>query len=281
MVSLWALAKLHPADSARMQTAVDHLIEGLGSEDPTMRLAAAEGLQALELDPEAVAPKLINLLNDADPVVAHNLVETFASLGESAGARAGKALSNEKLRGLAVQVLERLGPKAKLAVPQIVEALAGADDEFRQQLQSVVGQIGPDAAPATGELARSLEDDSEETRIGALLALGNIGPGAAAAKAKVIALMDATQDPFERILAAWVIAKTAASDQQAVAKIVPVLIKGLTFPDGRIQAESAITLGELGPAASSAAAALDALAAKEIAPMELREIAKEAAAAVR
>ncbi len=180
MVSLWALAKLHPQDSARLKTAVDHLVEGLGSDDAAMRLAAAEGLQALPLDPETIAPKLIHLLDDADPIVAHNLVETFASLGEPAAQRAGNALSNEKLRHLAVQVLERLGPKAKLAVPQIVEALPGAEGEFRQQLLAVVGQIGPDAAAATGELTQSLDDDSVETRIIALLALGNIGPGAAA-----------------------------------------------------------------------------------------------------
>ncbi len=96
-----------------------------------------------------------------------------------------------------------------------------------------------------------------------------------------MALVDGSEDPFERVLAAWVIAKTASSDAQAIAKIVPVLIKGLSFPDGRVQAESAITLGELGTAARSAAAALDALASKKNAPMELREIAKEAAAAVR
>jgi HEAT repeat protein len=281
MVSLWALAILHPDDAARVQTAVDHLMEGLGSDDATMRLAAAEGLQALQLDPEIVGPKLIHLLDDADPVVAHNLVETFASLGEPAALRAGNALSNEKLRRLAVQVLERLGPKAKLAVPQIVDALAAADGEFRQQLLSVVGNIGPDAAPASGELVRSLDDASEETRISALLALGNIGPGAAAAKSKVVAMIDGSEDPFERVLAAWVIAKTASSDGQAVAKILPVLIKGLSFPDGRVQAEAAITLGELGTAARSAADALDELAARENAPIELREIAKEAAAAVR
>ncbi len=120
MVSLSALAKLHPDDPVRVRTAVDHLFEGLESDDATVRLAAAEGLNALPLDPEFVAPKLIKMLDDADPVVAYNLVETFASMGEPVALRAGTALSNEKLRGFAVQVLERLGPKAKIAVPHIV-----------------------------------------------------------------------------------------------------------------------------------------------------------------
>ncbi len=168
LVSLWALAKLYPEDAARQQAALDHLIEGLGSSDASMRLAAAEGLHGLALDPEIVGPRLIQLLDDADPVVAYNLVEAFASLGEAAAERAGNALSNEKLRNLAVQVLDRLGPKAKLAVPQIVDALAGAEDEYRLQLQAVVRKIGPDAAPATEELVRSLDDASDETRISAL-----------------------------------------------------------------------------------------------------------------
>ena len=281
MVSLSALAKLHPEDATRLQTAVDHLVTSLGSDDASLRLAAAKGLQSLPLDHEVVGPKLIQLLDDSDPIVAYNLVETFASLGEPAAERAGNALSNEKLRGLAVRVLERLGPKAKLAVPQIVSALSDAEGEFRRQLQDVVGQIGPDAAAATEELAASLDDDSEEIRISALLALGKIGPGAAAASSKVLAMTDRAKDPFERLLAAWAIAKIASSDEQAVAKIVPMLIEGLSFSDDRVQAEAATTLGMLGPAASSAADALDALAANEVAPMELREIAKKAAAAVR
>ena len=131
-----------------------------------------------------VGPKLVQLLSDSDPVVAHNVAETLASLGEPAALRAADALSNEKLRHLAVDVLERLGEKAKPAVPKIIEAMAGAEGEYRQGLQSVLRQIGPDAAAATGELVRSLDDKSEQTRVGALLAIGNIGSGAAAAKSK-------------------------------------------------------------------------------------------------
>lgn len=281
MVSLWALAKLHPDDAARQQTAIDHLIEGLGSDDATMRLAAAEGLNELDLDPDIIGPKLIHLLDDADPIVAHNLVETFASLGEAAAERAGRALANEELRDLAVRVLDRLGPKASVAVPHIVDALSGAKDDFRLQLQSVIRQIGPDAAAATEELVRSLNDASEETRVSALLALGYIGPGAAAAKSKVLPTVDSSQDPFERVLSAWVVAKIAPTDKQAIDKVVPVLIKGLHFPDGLVQAESAMTLGELGPAARSAADELEALAARKDVPAELGEIANEAATAVR
>ena len=281
MVSLWALAKLHPEDSARLRTTVDHLVKSLSSDDASIRLAAAKGLQSLPLDPDVIGPKLIQLLDDSDPIVAYNLVETFVSLGEPVAGRAGNALANEKLRSLAVQVLERLGPKAKIALPQIVSTLHGAEGEFRRQLQTVVGEIGPDAAPATEELIRSLDDESEETRISALLTLGKIGPGAAAASSKLLTMTDGTKDPFEQLLAAWAIAKIASADEKAVAKIVPILIKGLSFPDGRVQAEAATTLGSLGPAAHSAVDALDALAAKEIAPLELREIAKKAADDVR
>ena len=93
--------------------------------------------------------------------------------------------------------------------------------------------------------------------------------------------MNGSEDPFERIVAAWVIAKIAASDKQAVAEVVPVLIRGLSFPNGGVQAEAASALGSLGKAAASAKDALDALAGNEKAPTELRLIAKEAAAEVR
>ena len=281
MVSRWALAKLHPDDESRLEDAVNHLIEGLGSEDANIRLAAAEGLNALPADPALVGPKLVELLDESDPIVADNLAETFASMGEAVAERAGAALSNEQLRGLAIQVLGRLGPKAKSAVPQIVDALVDSEDNFRLQLQTVIRQIGPDAAAATDELLRSLDSDSKEMRIDALLALGNIGPGAYSAKHTVLPIMQNGEQDIEPIIAAWVIAKIAPTDEQSIAKCVPVLVKGLSFDDGRVQAEAAHALGLLGPLAGDAADALDALASDPGTAPGLRDIAKEAVDAVR
>lgn len=281
LVSRWALAKLHPEDASIQKAALDQLISSLGSDDATVRLAAAEGLQSLSVEPDVLGPKLIEMLNDSDPVVAHNLVDALASLGEPVAERAGQALSKAEVRVLAVRVLERLGPQAKSAVPNIVDAMESAEGEFRRKLQNVLGQIGPDASQGTAELIRSLNDDSEDVRISALLALGRIGPGAGAAGPNVEALMVRTEDPFEKLLAAWTIAKINASDDQMVAKIVPVLIDGLRFPDGRVQAEAASILGSLGPAAEKAVDELNALSNDESASTELRELAKEAVSAIR
>ncbi|WP_246420849.1 HEAT repeat domain-containing protein [Aporhodopirellula rubra] len=281
LVSYWALAKLHPGDAARLKAAVDQLVSSLSSDDASLRLAAAKGLQSLPVDPEVLGPKLIEVLNDSDPVVAHNLVDALASLGEPAAEKAANALSNEEMRELAVAVLEELGDQAKPAMPSIVSALATAEGEFRNQLQTVVGQIGPDAASATDELIRSLDDGEESIRIGALFALGNIGPCAAAAAAKVVSVMEETDEPFEKLLAAWTISKISPSDEAMAAKVVPVLIEGLRFPDGRVQAEAITALGSLGSAASAAADELTSLANNESAPDELRELAKQAASAVK
>jgi HEAT repeat protein len=281
LVSRWAIAKLHPEDESRMKAAVDQLVASLGSDDASLRLAAAKGLQSLDVEPDVLGPRLIEMLNDSDPIVAHNLVDAIASLGEPVAERAGNALSNAEVRELAVRVLERLGPQAKSAVPDLVAAMASAEGEFRQQMQTVLGQIGPDAAPASGELIRSLSDDSDGVRISALLAIGRIGPEAGSVASKVEAFMVKTDDPFEKLLSAWAIAKISAKDDPMVAKIVPVLIEGLSFPDARVQAEAVSMLGSLGPAADKALDDLNALSNNESASIELRELAKEAAAAIR
>ncbi|MCM2372541.1 HEAT repeat domain-containing protein [Aporhodopirellula aestuarii] len=281
LVSRWALAKLHPDDESLLNAAVDELVTSMGSDDASLRLAAAKGLQSLPVDPGVVGPKLMELLNDSDPVVAYNLVDALASLGEAAATRAGKGLANEEVRDLAVKVLDRLGEDASPAVPDIVSALAGAEGEFRSELISILAQIGPPASPATTELINALDDASDQTRVQALYAIGSIGPGAREASPAVKALLVKTDDTFERILAAWAISQIDASNEQAVAMIVPVLIEGLSFPDGRVQAEAASTLGSLGPAASEALDELDALSANEFVPPEIREVAKDAADAIR
>ncbi|MFG0288867.1 MAG: HEAT repeat domain-containing protein [Rhodopirellula sp. JB044] len=280
LVSRWALAKLHPENPELTQSAVDQLVAALGNDDPSIRLAAAKGLQSLKVDPEILGPRLIAMLNDSDPVVAHNLVDALASLGEPVAKKAGENLSKEEHQDLAVAVLKELGPKAKSAIPDVVEALAAAEGEFRRDLQTVCGQVGPDAAAATRELARSLKSDEESTRISALFALGSIGPQANAATGDVESFMDSATDPFEKLLAAWAISKLAPTDETKIAKIVPVLVNGLTFPDQRVQAEAIMTLESLGSAASSATDALTALANDQTAQPEMRSLAESAAKAV-
>lgn len=76
---------------------------------------------------------------------------------------------------LAADALTRIGPPA---VPMLVEALRGTDDEVRRQACQVLMRMGPDAKEAVPELVNLLDDQDEDLRRMAATALGRIGPDA-------------------------------------------------------------------------------------------------------
>lgn len=281
MVSIWALAKMFPDNEQGRVLAVDTLIAGLTDSDPGLRLMAAKGLQLLAPDPEIVAPRLVAVLKEEDPIVAYNLVEAFASLGEPAAARAAEALQSEQLRSLAVEVLSRMGSQAAAVAPQVAEALKDSSGEFRQQLQSALANMGPAAAPATPELIRSLSDDAAEVRISAMLALANIGPAANAAKSALLSKVQSSNSEFESVAAAWAVVRIAADDADAVATAVPVLTAGLELDDATVQVEAATALGDLGKTAAAATDSLAQLAADPAAHPVARKAAADALAKIK
>lgn len=276
MVSAWALAKLQPENEKQLRGAVEKLVLGLASDDPTVRLTAAETLQMLPPHPELVGPRLVELLDESDPVVAFNVVEALASLGPEAARRAGKALQSEEFRGLAVQVLKRLGPDAEPAVPQMVETLRDTSGMLREQLQLALAAVGPAAAPAVDELLDSLDRPSGSVRTTAVLALGKIGPAAQKAAPAVKEHLRETSDRFEQIAAAWALVKVSDQNAEAVETAMPFLVEGLQFPDPMVRSEIVALLGDLGPAAKPAIKPLRKLAENPQAPRPLRDEATEA-----
>ncbi len=202
MVSSWALAKLHPDDQQLMKEAVDELAKGLANNDAKMRTAAAKGLQMLQPPPEMVAPVLMAVANDPDPDVSANIVSALAGLGESAVPRASKALQNPKVRGLALRVLTKMGPKAAGAVDPLIAASKGADPEIREKVYFALAAIGPAAAPATETLTEAISNDDKRVRESALYALREIGPGAKTAVRPLMRRMDADRS-FDSLAAAW------------------------------------------------------------------------------
>lgn len=281
MISTWALAKLSPDDQEKMRAAVDKLVRGLSSDDATIRLTAAKGIELLNPDPALVMKDLALILDEGDPVVALNIADAIASLGEPVAQRVAEQLDEDELRWLAVEVLRRLGPEAGPAVPEIIAALRGASDEYRERLQEAVRAIGAPAAAATTELVRSLDSDEEDVRHTALLAIGSIGTGASASQPALLALMESTDDEFERTLAAWALAHAAPEDDEAASAAVPVLIKALDHDDLPIQLGAADVLGQLGTRARPAVDKLKSIATDEDAPEALKEVAGRAAKSIQ
>lgn len=275
MVATWAFAKDHPEDQVALKAAVDKCIQGLKSENPAVRGAAAKGLQLLKAPPEMVQTGLGALMNDPNPEVHANAIEAIVGLGESVVPRVATGLKNPQLRSAAVRVLTKLGPKAAGAVPQLIDAARSTTDpKFRTDVQLAFAAIGPGAAPATDMLIESLASKDDGERESALLALRQIGPGAKAAVQRLSRLMQA-DDSFTAIAAALALSNVAPGDAKVTALVVPKLVKGLSHADEQTRMECVGALADLGPAAKSAAPALQ-MTAKEDGSAMVREAAEAA-----
>jgi HEAT repeat protein len=279
MIAAWSVAKLHPDDQSALKTAVAMLVQGFKNNDPAIRTAAAKALQKLQAPPEIVAPELVQLLSDKDPEVEAHAVDAIASLGESVVPRVIIGLQRPELREPAVRVLRKLGPKAAGAVAALVNASEGADAKFRTEIQLALGAIGPAAAPATEMLAKSLESSDAGERESALYALRQIGRKAGAAVRPLLQKMKADES-FDSNAAAWALARIAPNSPNVSVVVVRKLSRGLSDVDETVRLESAAALGEMGPAAKAAAAALEK-AAKDDSSAAVRSTAAESLEHIR
>ena len=95
----------------------------------------------------------------------------------------------------AAYVLGEMGPKAKEAIPALVEALKRQPmpgESVADNAALALGKIGPDAREAVPALTQTLADREWTVRRHAAIALGEIGPDAQPALA---ALDKLTRDP--------------------------------------------------------------------------------------
>lgn len=252
VVSAWALARVAKDDKKLQDKLSTLILDALGSDKVAVRRAAARALAEINPPPEVAAPRLIKAIHDGDPSVIGNAIDALASLGTQIVPRiADNALKNKELRLYATRVLARIGPDAKEAAPALAEALADAQGDFRREAQFVLGMFGSAAAPAVPELIKSLTSDDEQIRNSAVYALGKIGPAAKAASPELRSLLSADDD-FVRFAATWALVRIDPKDSKLMAAAVPALIKGLSDERPLVRAESATTLGDLGPAAKSA-----------------------------
>ena len=273
MMAYWAIAKTHPDDEAATKTAVQKLAQALKSDKPHVRTAAAKSIQSLHAPPELVAPVAITLINDPNPEVRANVIEAVASLGESVVPRVAAALKNPQLRGAALEVIKKLGPKAAGAVKPLVEAAESAAKP-RTDVQLALAAIGPAAEPATEMLVKSLASKDAGERESALLALRKIGPGAKAAVKPLLERMKA-DDSFEADAAAWALARIAPGDGNVSAAVVSKLIKGLASADEQSRVEAVDALAEMGAKNDAVKSALTK-AAKEDSSAMVRTAAEAA-----
>ncbi len=256
-VSNWALARIEPNNDARMNKAVNCLIEGLQSDNAAVRLASVRALQDLKAASEKVGAALVAALKDADPEVAKNAIAALGSMGPQITPQIVETLKNPALRNYALTILEGFGPAAKAAVPDLVKLLDDpkTDTATRREVHFLLGQIGPESAPATATLVKALGSDNERVRNSAIFALGRIGPAAHEA-VPALEKLTSNDDMFMHVGGLWALVQIKPADAALAAQAVPELTKGLSSDREMVQVEAARTLGMLGAAAKSALPAL-------------------------
>ena len=148
-------------------------------------------------------------------------------------------------------------------------------------MNHIFAAMGPEAAEATSKIAAELDNDSSNVRLSALYALREIGRDASSAKPALLAYLKQhdksdDQDRFERLAAAWTLARVAPRDAEVVAAVLPVLREGLESEVGRERLESINAAGDLAGGAKPLKELLRKIAKVDSHP-EIREAAKSAA----
>ena len=227
-----------------------------------------------------VADALSEMLADKDPVVQANVAEAMASLGEKAVPKLIKALQNDDLQALAVAVINRLGPKAKDAVPALIDEMKDPNPEYRREVEFALATIGPDAKAAVPALTKALGDDDLRVRRTACYALGKIGPAAVDAIPELQKGLT-SDDKLLKVASLWAMLRIKVGDQVIQKMAIEPLTKALEESDrDLVKVEAARALGDIGPMASAAVPALEKLA-NESESADVRKAAAEAIKKIR
>lgn len=135
----------------RREAAIPALIEAIGDENAILRRWALRTFWLMRPapDPGSAIPTIANAMTDADSEVRYR----------------------------AARALERFGPKAKAAVPEMIEILKDQQSDIllRNDAIRVLHCIGPGAKGALGVLVKALDDKDTSVRngsIGAIMAVG-------------------------------------------------------------------------------------------------------------
>lgn len=265
MACAWSLAKLHPEDPDALAHALELVVAGLKSEREPMRNAAAAGLRELDPPREQASAALIAAVRSATPEQRSYIALALASLGPEVVPRAVKALGDPDLRGVAIEVLGRLGEEAAGGVDGLVGVLKLDAAEAVAKAQYALAAIGEDAGKAAGSLAENLKSDAESVRHSALYALRQLGAGASEAAEPLHAFLESTDDQFEQLATAWALAKLKLSGA-VLERVTRTLEAGLESDDERVRLETISAIRDLGEPGAVFEAKLQAMAASDPSP---------------
>jgi hypothetical protein len=229
----------------------------LDSKDPGRRQRAIVALA--EMRSSRVG---LRLLQRGDAVlfgeggVSAILRSTIEDLGARALPAIGRARKEYDVRWLfdldqlAGNILSRISPEDREAIPGLLEVLSWKDSALQAPTAWLLKRIGPAAASAVPALIALLADERYPVRHHAALALGKIRPGTVEVIPVLIEVLKTIPPPLEAV-------KALGDLGPAARDAVPAIIDVLNAESMQTRACAAWALGKIGPGAREAAPVLE------------------------
>ncbi|MDF1662593.1 MAG: HEAT repeat domain-containing protein [Planctomycetota bacterium] len=168
---LWSKnEKLRPWVMRNLQNLGPHGLSGLrmalSHENWEVQAIAADGIGKLGADGEDAVPDLVPLLKSENKDLRRRVVWALGNIGTKAsieGLATGLDDENQFVRQYVCEALEKAGPKAEFAVPQLAMRLEKDSFwEVRELSAKILGKLGPAAASALPTLEKSAKTDEDD-----------------------------------------------------------------------------------------------------------------------
>jgi HEAT repeat protein len=240
------------------------LIDLLEDADETVRCQAAEALGQVGGDERATVAALVQLLQDASAPVKESAARALGALRKAAAPAVAALVPllqdrEESVRTAAAEAIAQVGPLNEAATDTLVEGLDSPDNVVRAQTAEALGTIGAAAEEAAPALVEAMADGNDRVRAKAVEALGKIGESAAAAAVPGLVRALRDQDNWVSALAAEALGQMGESGDATVI----ALVRSLGHLNPRVRGNSAEALGKMGEAAVAARSALETAAGDE------------------
>ena len=293
--------------------AINALVVGFESQDTVVRAQTAEALGAIGAPASETAPALVKALGDKNDAVRAKVVEALGKIGEDVAEVALPGMiralrdKDNVVSSLAAEALGQMGESADKAIPSLVRSLYHINPDVRANAAESLGRLGVDIAGTIAALEVACRDGDADVRIQAIHALGMIDQPTASTRQAVLAGL-ADSDAEVRTVSVEALSRWGELDETSLAVFLMLLedpnenvrvnatkvLPSVTRPTPAVieclcvrlkddtdlvQSFAAHALGELGPAALAAEAAL--LHAVQTGDITVREEAIKAILLIR
>jgi len=182
-----------PIDENGIESVLMALIKGLEDQEPKVRLACANAIEMILLQPDVLdrvrsakenrllGAILESLRDEPSPYVTLNLTRILSRIAPGqveailpvAVGLLGHMDIDIRIQALAV--IKNYGTKADLAVPALAMMVVEGDSDFRLAVMQAIEAVGVAAKPALVPLARNLRHANPQVRTASARALGRFG----------------------------------------------------------------------------------------------------------